>query len=204
LVVLKRWAVVIIAGLLAATPIFAATIPILLYSVNPSGAYSDFCSQANISCAYAWSAHQRLVSTNTQPAQVTRFSDKATLQLSYIGSTFKVDASTLITFCLKNGGTTTVKIYSTQYNDCGWSVIYNQNGTGGDISQISTTHMPPVQIRISDGEPALIQSTTIGPASPPASKYLYATGCTLVTGAIPRSEIIYRDQHRDRHDPALP
>jgi hypothetical protein len=104
------------------------------------------------------------------------------LQLGYIGSTFKVDTSTLITFCLTKGGTTTANTDSTQYNDCGWSVIYDQNGTGCDISQTSTTHMPPVQIRISDGEPALIQPATIGPASSPASKYPYATGCTLVTG----------------------
>jgi hypothetical protein len=163
----------------------------------PTSVYTDFCSQPDISCSYAFSVHQRLVSTNTIPATLTRISDGATFNLSYTGSTFKVNTAAAVTFCLANGGTTTAMSTpapgSVQYNDCGFSVIYDQVANActlyaGGSSTITpaNVHLPLMQVRNADNELAIIQPTAYSGVSTSA-KYLFNTGCNLLNGSVAKS-----------------
>jgi hypothetical protein len=170
--------------------------------------YSDLCSQTGVSCAYAYSIHQRLVAGNTKPATLTRLSDGATFNLSYSGPTFKVDPTPAVAFCLANGGTTTAETYTTQYNDCGVSAIYNQavpvsSGARCDAVQAIQEDMPLFQVRLSDGEPELNESEDLAGAGAahtqkPGAHWLRGSGpapqsihgCVLTAGAVPRTLII--------------
>jgi hypothetical protein len=171
---------------------------------------TDFCSLLGVSCAYAYSIHQRLVVGNTKPATLTRLSDGATFDLSYSGPTFKVDPAAAEAFCLANGGTTTARTFTTQYNDCGVSAIYNQAGpvaSGGecDALQPIAIDMPIFQVRLSDGEPELDEAENLpGGSSPghiahPGAHWLRAqalvvpvsvTGCIMTANGSPRTLIV--------------
>lgn len=166
--------------------------------------YTDFCSQSFIagSCIYAYDLNQRRVSSNAVPFKLTRISDSATLNGSYIGGTFSVNVSAVTAFCVGNGGTTTAQTYSTQYNDCTYTTIYNQTGMGCDLIAgapynltSATAHAPLVQVRTSDGTLAIITPGTGIAGSPavpytsPAAKYLFSNGCTLADGGAARTLI---------------
>ena len=156
--------------------------------------YTDFCSESYVSgaCTYAYDLDQRLVSTNTVPFQLTRLDNSAVINAGYTGSTFVVNVAALISAC---GGTTTTLTYSTQYNNCVYTTVYDQNGTGCDLvsggpSTTGTTHAPPFQVRLSDGLPAIIVSAQ-NPATSPAAKFLYQNGtpCSELDGSVARTEI---------------
>jgi hypothetical protein len=190
--VVARLTALLLAALWLATPAVA------LLGHGGGGAavtYTDFCSQGYVggSCTYAYDVGHRRVSSNTIPFQVTRLSDSATFNAGYTGTNQLVNASALTAFCTGNGGTTTALTYSTQYNDCVYTTLYEQTGSGCDLvagapNAIGTTHAPPVQIRASDGLPAIIQSSQ-APSTSPSAKFLFASGCTTLTGTATRTLI---------------
>ena len=178
---------------LAVTPVSAS---FLNRGIGGAGggapAYTDFCSQSFIagSCTYVYDLGQRRVSTNTVPFQLTRLDNSATINASYTGSTFSVNVAALISAC---GGTTTALTYSTQYNNCVYTTVYDQTGSGCDLvsggpSALGTTHAPFFQVRLSDGAPAIIQSSQ-NPATSPAAKWLYKNGCTTLDGSVARTQV---------------
>jgi hypothetical protein len=186
---MRIYAFLIIAAALLASTISSHAI-LLKRGGAISASYTDFCSMAFVSgtCTYAYDVQQRQVSTNTVPFQLTRLSDSSTHNAAYTGSTFTVNVSDLTTFCLGNGGTTTTLTYSTQYNDCVITTVYDQVGTGCDLvaggpSTLGTTHAPPLQIRLSDGKPAIIVAAQ-NPATSPSAKFLYnnSSACTSLDG----------------------
>ena len=195
---LCRW---LLAALLCLAASAAGDASLLRGGGGVAAAYTDFCSEGFVagSCTYAYDLEQRIVSTNTIPFQLTRLSDSATLNAGYTGSTFAVNVSALTTFCLGNGGTTTAETYSTQYNDCVFTTVYEQTGSGCDLvsggpSTLGTTHAPFLQIRTSDGLPAIIQQgqssaqTAAGwPATNNSAKWLYKNGCASLDGGVART-----------------
>jgi hypothetical protein len=145
---------------------------------NPS-AYTDFCSLPHISCASAMSIEQPLVSTAPATAYtLSRFSDSAVEHIGYTGATFTTNTAAPITFCLGNGGTTTVFTGYVKYNDCGISQINDQTGRRCNPSQATQTHMLPFDVR-SDGKPASIVPFQGGGSTAPGSKWLSASGCSV-------------------------
>jgi hypothetical protein len=201
-----------VTGLLAGIATeFTVTVNTTLTISVTAGAspYVDLCSQ--VSCAYAYSIHQRLVVSNTSPGTLTRFSDGATYTLAYTGPNFTVDTVSAEKFCLANGGTVTPGpgSFTMQYNDCGVSKIANQAvpvafGGSCDLVQTSPTSMPLFQVRLSDGEPELNENEDIGGVivssglPRPGSRWLMnkvaapipVTGCALTTGGASRTLII--------------
>lgn len=175
--------------LLAALPAYAR-FGVLSFGAAPAAsAYTDFCSQAGITCADAFSVRGRLVSSNTSPGTLTRFSDGATHTVVYTGANFKVNVADATSFCTGNGGTTTTLTYTTQYNDCGWSTIVSQTGSGCNPTQATGGHIPYFQVRLADGESAIAQASA-GPATGAGIRWLYASGCTGVAGTGAKSLIV--------------
>lgn len=153
--------------------------------------YSDFCSQANVSCVYAYSVTHRLNSTNTIPFVITRISDSATFNASYTGSSFAVDVAAEESFCLGNGGTTTVTTNYTTYNDCNITEVFDQ---------VSTCHLTPPQTNKvfqfrtwnTDGYPILLGTINqtdgnVGVTVP----WLHAGGCSALAGGVKKSIVAY-------------
>jgi hypothetical protein len=161
--------------------------------------YSDFCSQSEIvsggGCTYAFSVRGRLVSTNASPGTLTRFSDSATHTVTYAGPSFKVNVADATSFCLGNSGTTSTitvpnGLSATQYNDCGWSRVVDQNGSGCKPTQATRTNMPFFQVRVVDGESALVQTirgNSVTASGSFGSRWLFATGCTKISGTGPKT-----------------
>jgi hypothetical protein len=154
--------------------------------------YIDFCSLPSVvgggGCADAFSVRGRLVSSNTSPGTLTRFSDSATHNVVYTGSRFKVNVSDAASFCLGNGGTTSTitfsGISSTQYNDCGWSTVVSQTGTGCNPTQSTQSNMPFFVVRSSDGESVIAQATQ---GNSVTGRWLFTSGCTGIQGTGPKT-----------------
>ena len=167
-------------------------------AVLPPPTYSDLCSQANVSCAYSYSVVHRLNSTNTTPFIITRASDSATYNASYTGASYSVDVAAEEAFCLGNGGTTTVTTYYTTYNDCNFTTLYDQNGSGCDLVPPYAANKFPYRISPTDGYPILIAPTEVGnPVTGQTFPWLSYSGavCSAVSGGVAKTMIVYTNNH---------
>ena len=163
---------------------------------HPGGAfipYSDLCSQANVTCAYAYSVVHRLNSTNTTPFTITRTSDSATYNAAYTGASYYVDVAAEEAFCLGNGGTTTVTTYYTTYNDCQISEVFDQ-ASSCNLLPPQANKTFPYRIWLPDGYPVLLNPLPTRNGAPgTTTPWLSNSGaaCNAVAGAVDRSVITY-------------
>jgi hypothetical protein len=195
-----RWIILALALCLNAIPAPALVLGHGGSSGSGGSGYVDFCSETFIAghCVYAFDVQQRMVSTNTVPFTLTRLSDSATHSAAYTGSSFAVNVSDLTGFCLGNGGTTSnvtdaSGFVRTVYNDCVYTTVYEQAGSGCDLvaggpSTLGTTHAPVFSVRQNDNLPVIVNTASAVYTSASA-KFLFKNGCTVLDGNVARTSI---------------
>jgi hypothetical protein len=157
--------------------------------------YSDLCSQTNVTCVYAWSVVHRLNSTNRTPFTLTRKSDGATYYARYVRTSYYVDVSAEETFCLDNGGTTTVTATYTTYNDCTISQV-NDQVASCNLTSLETNKLFPFRVTAADGYPVLLSTTRSNGNVGATQPWLTAYSCSAVAGNAAKSLITYSNNSR--------